>query len=77
MFMVENQFFYGMNINGIGKRAYTLNHSRGRFVFGAFDKNLHEGSICTGHKAVISYILHKSIFLYFVHNGTRFYDIYI
>ena len=37
----------------------------------------HEGSIWTGHIAVLSFILHKSIFLQFVHNGIRFYDKYI
>ena len=40
-------------------------------------KNLHEGSIWTGHRAVLLFILHKSIFLHFVHNGTRFYEKYI
>ena len=59
-----------------GKRAHVLNHSYGRCVIGAFDKNLHEGSIWTGHRAVLLFILHKSIFLHFVHNGTRFYDKY-
>ena len=38
---------------------------------------IHEGSLWTGHRAIISFILHKSIFLHFKHNGTRFYDKYI
>ena len=46
-------------------------------MVGAFDKNLHEGYIWTGHRAVLSFILHKSIFLHFVHNGKIFYGKYI
>ena len=61
----------------IGKRAHVLMHLHGRCVVGPFDKILHEGSIWTGHRSVISFIRHKSIFLYFVHHGTRFYDKYI
>ena len=60
-----------------GKRAHVLKHSHGRCVIGSFDKILHEGSIWTGRRAVLSFILHKSIFLHFVHNGTRFYEKYI
>ena len=64
-------------MNDIGKRAHVLKHSHGRCVIGSFGKSLHEGSIWTGLKAVLSFILHKSIFLHFVHNGTRSYDKYI
>ena len=64
-------------MNDIGKRAHVLKHSDGRCVVGAFYEILYEGSIWTGHRAVLSFILHKSIFLHFVHNGTRFYDKYI
>ena len=64
-------------MNDIGKRAHVLKHSHGRYVIGYFDKILHEGSIWTSHRAVLSFILHKSIILHFVHNSTRFYEIYI
>ena len=67
----------GENINDIGKRAHELKHSHGRCVIGSFDKFLHEGSIWTGHRAVLSFIFHKSIFINFVHNATRFHDKYI
>ena len=60
-----------------GKRAHVLKHSHGRCVVDAFDEILHEGSIWNGHRAVLSFILQKSIFLHFVHHGTRFYDKYI
>ena len=58
----EPFFYYGENINDIGKRAHVINNSHGTCVIGSFDKNLHEGSIWNGHGAVLSFILHKSIF---------------
>ena len=70
----ETVFFDGENINDVGKRAYVLKHSHGRCVIGSFGKILHEGSLWTGHRAIISFILHKSIFLHFVHSGTTFYE---
>ena len=47
------------NINDIGKRAHVLKHSYGSCVVGAFDKSLNEGSIWTGHGAVLLFIVHK------------------
>ena len=73
----ETVFYDVNNMNDIVKRAHVINHSHGRCVIGAFDKNVHEGSIWTGHRAVLSFILHKSTFLHFVHNGTIFYEKYI
>ena len=64
-------------MNDIGKGSHVLKHSHGRRVIGSCDKILHEDSIWTGQRALISFILHKSIFLHFVHNGTKFYDKYI
>ena len=64
-------------MNDIGKRAQVLKYSHGMCVIGSFCTILHEGSIWTGHRAFLSFILHKSIFILFVHNGTRFYDKYI
>ena len=73
----ETVFYYGENMNDIGKRAHVLKNSHGRCVIGSFDEILHEGSIWTGHRSVLSLILHKSIFLHFLHNGTIFYEKYI
>ena len=74
----EIVFNDGENMNDIGKRAHVLKHSLGRCVITPFDKTLHEDSIWTVHRSVISFILHKSIFLHFVYNRTRFYEnIYI
>ena len=69
--------FKGENMNDIVKRAHVLKHSHGRCVVGSFDKILHEGSIWNGHRALLLFILHKSIFPHFVHNGTIFYEKYI
>ena len=55
----EETVFNGMSMNDIGKRAHVLKHSHGRSVVGAFDKILHGGSIWTGTRSVISFILHK------------------
>ena len=34
----------------------------------------HEGYIWTGHGAVLSFILNRSIFIHFVHHDNTFYD---
>ena len=78
MFMVAIYFLFdGVNMNDIGKRAHVLKHSNARCVVGAFEKNLHERYLWTGHRAVLSFTLHKSIFPQFVHHGTIYYDKYI
>ena len=57
--MVVKQFFFnGESINEVGKRAHVLKHSHGRCGIGYFDKILYEGSLWTGHRAIISFILH-------------------
>ena len=64
-------------MNEIGKRTPVMNHLHGRWVVGPFDKNLYEGYIWIGHRTVLYFILHKSVFIHFVHHGTIFYDKYI
>ena len=61
-----------MAMNDIGKISHVLKHSHVRWVFGDLDKILHKGSIWDGIRAVLSFILHKSIFLNFVHHGANF-----
>ena len=73
----ETVFNDGVKMNDIGKRARGLKHSHKMCVVGAFDKNLHKCYIWTGHRSFLSFILHKSLFLYFLHHGTIFYDKYI
>ena len=73
----ETLFNDGDNINDIGKRAHVLKHLHGKCVVGTFDKILHKGSISTGNRYVLSFILQISICIHFVHNGIIFYDKYI
>ena len=70
----ETVFYDGEKMNDIGKRAHFMKHSHRRCVVGDFYIILYEGSIWTGNRAVLSFILHKSIFLHFVHDGTKLYD---
>ena len=70
----ETVFNDGENINDIVKIAHIMKHSHGSCVVVPFDKIIHEGSIWTCHRALISFILHKSILFLFVHHGTIFYD---
>ena len=63
-------------MNDIGKREHVINHSQIRCVVGAFDKSLHKVYIWTVTGAVLSSFLHKSIYLQFVHHGTKLYDKY-
>ena len=46
-------------------------------MVGALAKNLHELSIWAIRREVLSPIVHKSIFLHFVHHCTKVYDKYI
>ena len=64
-------------MNDTRKRAHVLKHSHRGCLVGDFDKILHEGSIWTGQRAVLYFILQIYIFLHFVHHGTKIYDIYI
>ena len=78
MFMVEKTVFLnGITMNDIGKKSHVLKHSHGGCVVGVLDKKLHELSIWNRPRSVLSFILHKSIFLHFVHYGTNFYEKYI
>ena len=49
----ETVFKNGMTMNDIWKTEHVLNHSNGRCVVGASDKNLYEGYISNGTRAVL------------------------
>ena len=68
----ETVFNYGENMNEIRKIAHVLKHSHRRCVIDIFDKSLYERSIWNCHRSVLLFILHKSIFIHFVNNGTIF-----
>ena len=59
------------------KRAHVIKHSRGMCVVGAFNKKFHKVSLLTVPRAVLYFILHKSIFLHVAYHGRKFYDKYI
>ena len=62
---------------GFGNRAHILKHSHGRMVFGPFEKVFHEGTLWSGYRAVIYFVLTKQIFLHFFYHGNRFYNRYL
>ena len=70
-------FLNVITMNDIGKKSHVLKHSHGGCVVGFLDKNLHELSIWNRPRSVLSFILHKSIFLHFVHHGKKIYEKYI
>ena len=72
----ETGLYDGENVNDIGKIAHVLKNSHGRCVVGPFDKVLNEIYIWTGHRYVIYFTLHKSIFIHFVHHCTRLFEKY-
>ena len=72
MFRVAKQFFYEMTMNDKGKRAHVLNNSHGRYVFGAFDKIWHRGSIWNGTRAVFLLSYTNQYFNHFVHHIKTF-----
>ena len=70
-------FYYGVKTSELGSRAHILKHLHGRMIFGPFEKVLHEGTLWSGYRAVISFILTKQIFLHFFRHGGRFHNRYI
>ena len=46
-------------------------------VFGSFEKVLHEVTLWSGYRSVISFILTKQNFLHFFRYGNQFYDRYL
>ena len=61
----DTVFYDGVKSSDFGSRAHILRHLHGRMVFGPFEKVFHEGTLWSGYKAVISFILTKKVFLHF------------
>ena len=53
-----------------------LKYLRGRCIIGAFETIYHEGTIFRVSRAIIYFILHKSIFISFNYKGYNFYNKY-
>ena len=57
----DTVFYDGMKTCDVGNRSHILKHSHGRMVFGPFEKVFHEGTLWSGYRSVISFILIKQI----------------
>ena len=73
----DTVFYDGVKSCDFGNRAHILKHSNGRMVFGPFEKVFHEGTLWSGYRSVISFILTKQIFLHFYCHTNQFYDRYL
>ena len=67
-------FYDGVKTSDLGSRAHILKYLYGRIIFGPFENVFHEGTLWSGYRAVISFILTKQIFLHFFRHGYRFYN---
>ena len=52
-------FCDGVKKSDLGSRAHILKHLHRRMIFGPFEKVLHEGTLWSGYRAVIFFILTK------------------
>ena len=73
----DTVFYDGMKTCDFGNRSHILKHSHGRMIFGPFEKVFHEGTMWSGYRSVISFILTKQIFIHFFRHKNYFYDRYI
>ena len=55
----DTVFYDGVKSSDFGSRAHILKFLHGRMVFGPFEKVFHEGTLWSGNRAVISFILTK------------------
>ena len=55
----DTVFYDGLKSSDFGSRAHILKHLHGRMVFGPFENVFCEGTLCSGYRAVISFILTK------------------
>ena len=70
-------FYDGVKTSDLGSRAHILKHLHGGMIFGPFEKVFHEGTLWSGYRAVIYFILTKTIFLHFFRHGDQFYNRYL
>ena len=73
----DTVFYDRVKKSYLGNRSHILKHLHGRMIFGTFEKVYHEGTLWSGYRAVISFILTKQIFLHFFCHGDQFYNRYI
>ena len=73
----DTVFYDGVKPSDFGSRSHIIKHLHGSMVFGPFEKGFHEGTMWSGYRAVISFILTKQIFLHLFRHGNRFYNRYL
>ena len=73
----ETVFYDGVKTSDLESRSHILKHLHGIMIFGPFENVFPEGTIWSGYRAVISFILTKQIFLHFFCHGDRFHNRYI
>ena len=61
----ETIFYEGISINCLGGISHVINNSYGVFIVVTFNRVLHGDTLLVGHIAVISLIIHKTIFFIF------------
>ena len=52
-------FYDGLKTSDLVSRARVLKHLHGRMIFGPFERKIHEGTLWSGYRSVISFILKK------------------
>ena len=53
----DTVFYDGVKYCDFGSRAHILKNSNGRMVFGPLEFFFHEGTLWSGYRAIISFIL--------------------
>ena len=67
-------FYDGVKPSDFGSRAHILKKLHGGMIFGPFEKVFQKGTLWSGYRAVISFILTKQIFLHLFRRAGRFYN---
>ena len=65
-------FYDGVKTSHLGSRSHILKHLHGRMICGPFEKVSHEGTLWSGYRSVIFFILTKLIFLHLFCHGIGF-----
>ena len=68
----DTVFYDGVKSCDFGRRSHLLKHSHGLMVSVPFEKIFPEGTLWSGYRAVISFILTKQIFLHFYSHANQF-----
>ena len=62
-------FYERIKTTYLGNRAQYLKCLHEKIIFGPFERCFHEGSLWKGHRALVSFILKKQIFVHFFYHG--------